>query len=283
LSKKITIGLPVYNEQKFIAETLDGFISQTYTEFELVISDNCSSDETSAICLRYAMRDSRISYHRQVRNIGSTDNFLFVLEKADSEYFAWAGGHDVPHPSFIQECLQILEEDPKVNLCYPQFRWVDKRGRLGKLVDRDVDTRGLMPKLRFQVILWNTTHCHYFQGVWRTEVLKKTPLSRSPFGPDHLLLVEQSLLGEFALVRKPLINFRKLDDYGDLPHYFAKILGKRGTSVPVLMIKSGAVWLSRLLQQFTTLPGKIWAAPIIVAFLLLKCRHALFNPHRPSL
>jgi len=99
---KITIGLPVYNGEKIIRQRIESILSQTFNNFELIISDNHSSDKTAQICKEFLKRDNRIKYFRQDKNIGILQNFLFVLEKADKEYFVWAAVDDIWEPSFLE-------------------------------------------------------------------------------------------------------------------------------------------------------------------------------------
>ncbi len=91
---KVSIGMPVYNGDDFIRRALDSVLNQTFTDFEVIISDNASDDETEIICREYAAKDDRISYFRQKTNIGGTDNFLFVLNKAQSSYFSFLAHDD---------------------------------------------------------------------------------------------------------------------------------------------------------------------------------------------
>jgi glycosyltransferase involved in cell wall biosynthesis len=99
---QVSIGMPVYNSEPFIREALDSLLAQTFTDFELIISDNASTDSTEAICLKYAERDTRIKYIRQTKNIGPVPNFKFVLDEAVGEYFMWAAADDVRSGTFLE-------------------------------------------------------------------------------------------------------------------------------------------------------------------------------------
>ncbi len=90
----VTIGMPVYNGAKYIREALDSLLAQTFTDFELIISDNASTDDTQAICEEYALRDNRIRYVRQGENQGALANFQFVLDQARGKYFMWSAADD---------------------------------------------------------------------------------------------------------------------------------------------------------------------------------------------
>lgn len=117
----ISIGMPVYNGEKYIKEALDSLLSQTYRDFELIISDNASTDSTQSICESYAIKDKRIRYIRQKNNIGPAANFKYVLDQASSEYFMWAAHDDLWEPSFIEKSLSILSTNPNTGFVFPSF------------------------------------------------------------------------------------------------------------------------------------------------------------------
>jgi glycosyltransferase involved in cell wall biosynthesis len=105
--------MPVYNGEKYLRNALDSLLSQTFVDFELIISDNASTDSTEAICREYAVRDQRISYVRQPTNIGAASNFKFVLDEARGEYFMWAACDDTRSPDFVERNYKFLSENPE--------------------------------------------------------------------------------------------------------------------------------------------------------------------------
>lgn len=108
---KVSIGFPVYNGEQTLKKSLDSLLSQTFTNFELIISDNASTDMTSEICKEYSKKDKRISYFGQKNNIGAYRNFYFVLENAKNEYFMWAAADDTWEPTFLEKNIQVLESN----------------------------------------------------------------------------------------------------------------------------------------------------------------------------
>lgn len=108
----VSIGMPIYNSEKYLRNALDSLLSQTFADFELIISDNASIDSTEAICREYAARDSRIKYIRQRENQGAYANFKFVLDEARGEYFMWAAGDDRRSPDFVEVNFNFLSEHP---------------------------------------------------------------------------------------------------------------------------------------------------------------------------
>jgi putative sugar O-methyltransferase len=109
----VSIGMPVYNGAKTIASALNTLLAQTMADFELIISDNGSTDATESICLRYAQSDPRIRYVRQPTNLGAAMNFRYVLFAAKAEFFMWAAADDLWSPVFVQTHLTALERDPQ--------------------------------------------------------------------------------------------------------------------------------------------------------------------------
>jgi glycosyltransferase involved in cell wall biosynthesis len=108
----VSIGIPVFNGEMFLRRALDSLLAQTFNDFELVISDNASSDSTGAICVEYEKKDPRIRYVRQERNLGPKANFAYVLEVANGEYFMFAAADDIWHPTFIERNLDKLRGEP---------------------------------------------------------------------------------------------------------------------------------------------------------------------------
>src|SRR5208282_399437 len=97
----VSIGLPVYNGEAYLRQVLDSVLAQTFSDFELIISDNASTDCTEAICREYAAADARIRYHRQARNRGATWNFRQVALLSSGQYFLWTSHDDLLAPTYI--------------------------------------------------------------------------------------------------------------------------------------------------------------------------------------
>src|SRR5262245_55195681 len=109
---RLSIGVPVYNGQRFLRATLDSLLAQTFTDFELIICDNASTDGTEAICREYAARDPRVTYVRHDRNLGPAPNYNACFAHARGELFKWAAADDVVEPKFLQRCIEMLDSDP---------------------------------------------------------------------------------------------------------------------------------------------------------------------------
>jgi glycosyltransferase involved in cell wall biosynthesis len=222
----VSIGMPVYNEEKYIEQALQSLLSQSFENFELIISDNASADRTGEICLSYAAKDPRVRYSRMETNLGSSVNFNCVFQLSNSAYFCWASGHDTRHETFIARCLQILEQDASVVLCYPGARWLETDGHLGDVISSHVETRGLSQVSRYRTVLWSLDYVYHPSGIMRSNALKRTGLMRpNTIGADVVWLAELALLGAFAEVPETLLYLQRLSDFGSWNQYMVKALG----------------------------------------------------------
>jgi len=205
----MSIGLPVYNGEQFLKEALDSILAQTFEGFELIISDNASTDGTEAICLAYAGKDARIRYVRSPQNLGAAWNFNRVFELARGEYFMWAAHDDVQAPEFVSRCIEILDQQPSTVLCYAaEAKIIDEYGHeLTHYTDK-LDLRSPRPYARFVDLLGHLKLCHPIFGVIRSEILEKTPLHGNYAASDAILLAELALRGKFYGIPEPLF-FRR--------------------------------------------------------------------------
>jgi glycosyltransferase involved in cell wall biosynthesis len=205
---RVSVGLPVYNGERYLETAIDALLRQTCTNLELIISDNASTDGTEAICRRYAQRDTRILYTRSERNRGAAWNHNRVVELARAPYFKWAAHDDICAPEFLERCADVLDRQPTVILCYPQTVLVDEAGRqIGACADRCAPTSS-DPFLRFRDLMETLTLSNPMYGVIRTSVLRRTPLVGSYPASDLVLLGELALRGAFHLVSETLF-FRR--------------------------------------------------------------------------
>jgi len=202
----VSIGMCVYNEERFISQALDSLLSQTFQDFEIIIVDNASQDATEQICQDYRSRDSRIRYFRNATNVGGKSAKL-AIDKSSGKYFMLAAGHDLWHPDYISECLNVIESDPHVILCYAQVVVIDRNSNQQQLIEDAVDTRSLDAFNRCRATIWGLSRipiCDPIYGLMNLDCLRRTGLVRNVWGPDNLILIELSLNGAIAQVKKPL-------------------------------------------------------------------------------
>ena len=128
----VFIGMPVYNGEKYIKNSLDSLVNQAFSDWELLISDNASEDNTAAICKRYCDKDKRIKYFLQKTNMGALFNFRYLLENSESKYFMWAAADDEWDSSFIDACLKGLESSEDIGLAFTNIVNIDAFGRINR-------------------------------------------------------------------------------------------------------------------------------------------------------
>ena len=127
----VSIGLPVFNGERYLAGALNCLLQQDYEDFELIISDNASTDATESICREYAAKDPRIRYSRNATNIGASLNYNRVFGLARGEFFKWASHDDECHPSLVRRCLEVFEQAPaSAVLVYSMAEIIDELGRV---------------------------------------------------------------------------------------------------------------------------------------------------------
>jgi len=210
-SPRISIGMPVYNGDHFLAEAIESILAQTFQDFELIISDNGSTDGTAEICRAYAAKDLRIRYYRHEQNLGGAWNFNHVFELATGEYFRWACHDDICAPELLERCIEVLDRQPSAVLCYPRTVMIDEHGEPIENYPDNLNLPFSTPHQRYQRLhqrFRNGARCNVLFGVIRSSLLKRTPLIRSYPSSDIILLAELALLGEYHEVPKYLF-FRR--------------------------------------------------------------------------
>lgn len=210
---KVSLGMPVYNGERFIRETLDAILNQTFQNFELIISDNASTDRTATICQEYVAKDPRVRYYRNSQNLGAASNYNRVFELSTGKYFKWAACDDLLLPDYLERCVDILDRFPTAVLCYTQEFFVDESGQPIKEHSELLNLRSPEPHQRFKQYfdLWKErkfAHGNPVFGLIRTEQLIKTPLIGGYVMAEFALLVELLLLGEFYEISEYLFLFR---------------------------------------------------------------------------
>ena len=205
---KVSIGLPVYNGEPFLRETLDAILAQTYGDFELVISDNASTDATPEICRQYAIEDRRIRYHRIKENIGASRNFNRVFQLSSGQYFKWAAHDDLHASSYLARCVEVLDSDRSIVLCHSQVQIINEYGQFLQDYNIKLHTDSVNPVTRFRELL--SQHlCYPIFGLIRANTLKNTSLIGNYGHTDGVLLASLALQGRFYEIPEPLFFSRK--------------------------------------------------------------------------
>jgi glycosyltransferase involved in cell wall biosynthesis len=204
---RLSIGLPVYNGERYLAEALDALLAQSFTDFELIISDNASTDRTEEICRRYLARDQRIRYFRQPVNLGAVPNHNLVARQARGEYFKWASHDDLYAHNLLLRCVEALDANPAVVLCHAWEAFIDADGAIVDRVQYGLATDSHSAPERFKDLLF-VQGGDDFYGVIRTDVLRRTPLHGTYHHAERTLVTELGLYGPFHQVPE-VLYFRR--------------------------------------------------------------------------
>lgn len=196
LIPKICIGMPVFNGEKFIREALDSLLAQTFTDFELIISDNASTDGTEAICRKYVEKDSRIRYVRQAENRGAAANFRFVLDETQAEYFMWAACDDLRSQDFLGINYDFLRRNPDYIASTSPVRFANGTFNPVRMGDRSLDD----PMEERVVAFLECWHANgRFYSLFRREALLSVTTLRHEnyLGVDWAIIIELICIGKF--------------------------------------------------------------------------------------
>jgi len=209
---RVSIGVPVYNGERFLEETLESLLGQTYTDFEVLISDNASTDSTPAICERYAATDSRVRYSRSETNLGADGNFRRVVGLAEAPYFKLANADDLCSSELLQSCVDVLDRDLGVVLCFGRTKLIDAAGKDIRPYEDDLHLRSENVVERFARVISRIRMTNALQGVTRTAILKNLiPRFGGYDGADFVLLAAMALHGQFHEIPRRLF-FRRMHE-----------------------------------------------------------------------
>lgn len=201
--------MPLYNAERYVREALDALLAQDYANFELIISDNASTDATANICLEYAARDTRIRFQRAESNMGAVWNFRRVFELSRGEYFMWAAFDDLRAPIYLSRTVAAMEAHPDAVMCCTGIRVIDEDGREVAEEDFPVGIRMGARDVRTRVrAISRSLYWYDFYGLMRRAVLASTRLPQPSWGFDVILMLEMSLRGEVLLVPEKLFSYR---------------------------------------------------------------------------
>lgn len=196
---RLTIGLPVYNGEKYVAESIEALLGQSFTDFELIISDNASTDATGDICRRYEKQDPRVRYFRQPCNLGLAPNVNFIIGQARGELYKEASHDDLYARDLLERCIQALDEYPQVVLAHSWTAKVDGSGKVTEAYEYPLTTATPQAPERFRSILFDSGGDDDY-GVIRMNVLRRTAMKESYHHSDRTIIAEIGLHGPFYQV-----------------------------------------------------------------------------------
>lgn len=209
---KVSVGLTVYNGERFLAETLDSLVAQTFEDFELLVCDNASTDRTAEIVGDYAAKDPRIRYVRHQRNVGASGNERRAFALASAPYFRWSAADDLYAPESIARCVEVLDREPRVVLTYPRTKLIDDRGQIIGDCDDRLHLPDPRPAERFRQLFERITFCNAQYGLMRADAIRRTRLVGDFPSSDSFFLAELVLYGTFHEIPEVLF-FRRIHEH----------------------------------------------------------------------
>jgi glycosyltransferase involved in cell wall biosynthesis len=206
---RLSVGIPVYNGERFLEQGIRSILNQTFTDFELILSDNASTDRTPEICQDFAAQDKRIRFYRSERNKGGGWNHNRVLELARGFYFKWQSNDDLCHPSMIEKCVDALERNENAVLAHPRTTIIDETGNVIENYTLDLRTDVEDVATRFYDLIMSYHQCYQIYGVIRKSVLDKTGPMGNFVNGDGVLLANLALHGPYSKIPEYLFFSRR--------------------------------------------------------------------------
>lgn len=209
-SPKVSIGIPVYNGDDFLAEAITSVLAQTFTDFELIICDNASTDGTAAICHEFAAKDDRIVYFRQPENLGASANFAKTFELSRGTYFRWHGHDDCIAPTFLADLVAVMDPDPGIVLAYPRTVMINEFGEEKWCFMEFFANNSEDPAARLWSFLGppRDDYTNPQFGLLRRDAMAKTDLLGGYLASDRTFLSHMALLGRSVEI-EPCLFLRR--------------------------------------------------------------------------
>lgn len=214
---KITIAIPVYNGEKFLKKCVDSILKQTRIDFELLISDNASTDSTATICKEYQRKDNRVKCIFQEKNMGAINNFKVLLENAIGDYFLFVAVDNYLSPTFLEKCSGILDSNPNAVGCISKIAIDSKYG------DPFMKEKKILKKIGLEFRPFNTNpmlgtyqnrikkmlkewQWEMFYSLYRTDKLRKSAIWENWTGFDAAWVLNILKYGEIEVINESLFH-----------------------------------------------------------------------------
>ena len=207
---RVSIGLPVYNGENYLAEAIQSVLNQTYSDLELIISDNASEDRTEQICRDFAVTDNRVRYFRNPSNLGAAPNYNIAWDHAQGEYFKWLAHDDRLLPQYVESTVQALDNNPDAVLCNTTTEYIGEDGEhLGLYRSPLADASSNDSSVRLAAMILTSHTCIDFFGMVRRQAMKRSILHQAYSGADKAFLAQMALRGRMLQIEPPLVQMRE--------------------------------------------------------------------------
>lgn len=202
--------MPVYNGSNFIRDALDSIVTQTFTDFELLVCDNASEDDTREIVQQYAANDSRIELIGNPRNIGASANYNLGFRHGRGKYLKWCAHDDTLSPNYLEACIRVMDANPDVALAFGSTLGITGENEIVRPVgDETPSLESDDPAERFRQAVELSGTCFPIFGVFRRKNLERSTLHRPYYGSDRAVLAEAAIMGKFLRVEEAIFYNRE--------------------------------------------------------------------------
>lgn len=209
----VSIGLPVYNGQNYLRKSIESVLCQTFQDFELIISDNASTDTTKNICMEYLQYDSRVKYFRNQENIGYAGNYNKVLSLSNGIYFKWIAHDDIINKLFLEKCIAVFSKFHNIIAVFPGLSYIDENNNIIESCNKtfDIMQDDTVKRLRELVNheIGGTDVYWAIYGLINRNMLNKSSLHGTYIAADRVLLMELVLLGKIKYISDNMLYIRK--------------------------------------------------------------------------
>jgi glycosyltransferase involved in cell wall biosynthesis len=207
---KISVGMPAYNSSATIGNAIESLLAQSFADFELIVSDNASTDSTRDVVEGYGARDRRVRYVRQPVNVGVNPNYSHLVRHARGEFFKWSSSSDWCAPRFLERCLRVLETHEDTVLSVPRTRLFRGSPATSEDYPSDIEILDEQPSARLKRLNSTLALNNALNGVIRMSALRRTRLLGTYMSADVVLMGHLALLGKFRLVDERLF-YRRME------------------------------------------------------------------------
>ena len=205
----ISIGIPTYNSERWVTKTLNSLLVQTFSDFEIIISDNASTDQTYKICSDYASQDKRIRIYRNQKNIGAIRNQNKLREYAHSAYFMWSSSSDLYAPTYIEKCLEGFEKIPGCALSAAKTIFIDENDNIIRAYEEDMSLLDDNPVNRFNGFFDKVTYNNIFCGIIKKDILDMSVSLGQHIADEYPLMADLALRGKYLQTDEYLVYRRQ--------------------------------------------------------------------------
>jgi glycosyltransferase involved in cell wall biosynthesis len=204
----ISIGLAIYNQEKNIAKCIQSILSQTHVNFELLISDDCSTDDTIRICNDFSKKDKRIRLFNQKKNLGVSDNFYFVFRKSKYKFFIWLSGDDYISNDYLENNINTLLANNNCVFAASPNAYVDENNNLFDISSFSITGTFFERGSKFLDLCLKATGCNF--AIYKKEILESCPdLKKRFLGHDWKVISHALSKGDFIRSNKGMIYLGK--------------------------------------------------------------------------